>query len=220
MSDHPAPAVLAARVLVVLLLANVLFTHGFFSVADQGRPPLRHADRHRALRRAADAGRARHDARHRHRRHRPLRRLRRGDLRRARAACMISHLGDQNSRRRRARRDRRRAGALAWRSGSGTASWSPSLGIQPIIATLVLMVAGRGIAQLITERPDHHDQQRPVQVLRRRLLARRAVRDPHRHRGLRRHRRCSAARPRWACSSSPSAATPRPRGWPASARAA
>ena len=33
------------------------------------------------------------------------------------------------------------------------------IGIQPIIATLILMVAGRGIAQLITERADHHRQQ-------------------------------------------------------------
>ena len=34
---------------------------------------------------------------------------------------------------------------------SGTGSWSRVLGIQPIIATLVLMTAGRGIAQLITD---------------------------------------------------------------------
>ncbi len=35
-------------------------------------------------------------------------------------------------------------------AGCGTACWSPRVGMQPIIATLILMVAGRGIAQLIT----------------------------------------------------------------------
>ena len=69
------------------------------------------------------------------------------------------------------------------------------IGIQPIIATLMLMVAGRGIAQLITGGPDHHDQQPPVQGHRRRLLARAAVRDLHRRRGrTRRSRRSHAAR--------------------------
>ena len=35
-------------------------------------------------------------------------------------------------------------------------------GIQPIIATLILMVAGRGIAQLLTNGPDHHHLLRTV----------------------------------------------------------
>ena len=52
--------------------------------------------------------------------------------------------------RRRPRRDRRRARADARRSASGTGSSSPIVGIQPIVATLILMVAGRGLAQLIT----------------------------------------------------------------------
>ena len=34
--------------------------------------------------------------------------------------------------------------------GSGTASWWRTCGIQPMVATLILMIAGRGIAQLIT----------------------------------------------------------------------
>ena len=53
--------------------------------------------------------------------------------------------------RRRAHRGRRWRCGLRWCSASGTASWSPCVGIQPIIATLILMVAGRGLAQLITE---------------------------------------------------------------------
>ena len=32
----------------------------------------------------------------------------------------------------------------------GTGCWSPTRGIQPMVATLILMIAGRGIAQLIT----------------------------------------------------------------------
>ena len=98
------------------------------------------------------------------------------------ACLLISQLATR-TRRRRADRGRRGARRSRWCSGCGTASWSRCIGIQPIIATLILMVAGRGIAQLITERPDHHDQQRPVQVYRRRLLARPAVLDPHRRRG-------------------------------------
>ena len=83
------------------------------------------------------------------------------------------------------------------------------VGIQPIIATLVLMVAGRGIAQLITERPDHHDQQRAVRADRRRLLAHAAVLALHRRRCLRRRRAGQPPDARSGCSSSRSAATPR-----------
>jgi ribose/xylose/arabinose/galactoside ABC-type transport system permease subunit len=42
-------------------------------------------------------------------------------------------------------------GASALPAGCGTAFLVAVLGIQPIVATLILMVAGRGIAQLITE---------------------------------------------------------------------
>ena len=53
------------------------------------------------------------------------------------------------------------ASRWAWRSSPrsrwrrcaacGTACWWPRSGMQPIIATLILMVAGRGVAQLITD---------------------------------------------------------------------
>ena len=81
-----------------------------------------------------------------------------GDLRCA-GLLRISEQADQNSARRRAVAmavgDRAVAGARA----AGTGFLVAGIGIQPIIATLVLMVAGRGVAQLITERADHHHQQ-------------------------------------------------------------
>ena len=69
--------------------------------------------------------------------------------------------------RRRGRRRRRRSWRARYgprRSASCSALWNgflvSVLGIQPIIATLVLMVAGRGLAMLDHRRPDHHRQQR------------------------------------------------------------
>lgn len=53
------------------------------------------------------------------------------------------------------------------------------LGIQPIIATLVLMLAGRGVALLITGGVHHHRQQRALRVHRHRVSPRAAVRIPH-----------------------------------------
>ena len=47
--------------------------------------------------------------------------------------------------------DRPGARCSAWCSGCGTAFLVAGIGIQPIIATLILMVAGRGLAQLITD---------------------------------------------------------------------
>ena len=70
------------------------------------------------------------------------------------------------------------AGAVPRCSGVWNGFLVAVLGIQPIIATLILMVAGRGIAQLITERPDHHRDQPAVSSDRRRLLADPAGPDP------------------------------------------
>ena len=53
------------------------------------------------------------------------------------------------------------------------------LGIQPIIATLVLMLAGRGVALLITGGLHHHRQQWALRVHRHRVPAGPAVRVPH-----------------------------------------
>ena len=114
------------------------------------RRALRRAHRHPAQQRTAHAGRARHDDRDRHPRHRPLGRRDHGRLRRRRP----------DDHRRIARPGRawapcpsRSSSRSSSRScsGSGTASSSPCVGIQPIIATLVLMLAGRGVALLITE---------------------------------------------------------------------
>ena len=72
-------------VLVALLLGQRRSSRpSFFSIEHARRPPLRQPDRHPAARRAADPGGARHDAGHRHRRHRPVGRLGGGDHRRAR----------------------------------------------------------------------------------------------------------------------------------------
>lgn len=57
-------------------------------------------------------------------------------------------------------------------------------GVQPIIATLVLMVAGRGVAQLITGARSSRSTA-PPQADRRRLPADAAVLDPDRRRGVR-----------------------------------
>ena len=62
------------------------------------------------------------------------------------------------------------------------------MGIQPIIATLIIMVAGRGVAQLITDGQIITDQQRAVQADRRRLLADAAVLHLRGGRGRGRHR--------------------------------
>ncbi len=92
------------------------------------------------------------------------------------------------------------------------------IGIQPIVATLILMVAGRGIAQLITQGPDHHDQQHAVRADRSRLPAHAPLLHLHRRGGLHRRRRSSAGALRSACSSSRSAATARRAGSPGSGR--
>ena len=93
-------------------------------------------------------------------------------------------------------------------------------GMQPIIATLILMVAGRGIAQLHHRRPDHHD-------LLRALLRSSATASCSACRSrCASPARCSCvlhaaadAHARSACSSRPSASTRWRRAWPACARA-
>ena len=60
------------------------------------------------------------------------------------------------------------------------------VGMQPIIATLILMVAGRGVAQLITGGQIITVYYAPLLLPRQRLPARPAVR------GVHRRRRCGA----------------------------
>ena len=95
--------------------------------------------------------RRRHDAGDRHRRHRPVGRLADGDRRRAGAADLPGHAVPAAA-----------TSASASRWPSSCRCWSPALfglfngwlvtrfRIQPIIATLVLFIAGRGIAQVLT----------------------------------------------------------------------
>ena len=64
------------------------------------------------------------------------------------------------------------------------------IGIQPIIATLVLMVAGRGIAQLITDGQIITINSDPYKFFGGGYWLDAAVLDLHRGRGVRRHRRC------------------------------
>ena len=88
--------------------------------------------------------RGRHGRRDRHRRHRPLRRFGDGDRGPGRGLADVLD-----------------GGRSCWPSrsrwswprpvrASSTAPWWPGFGVQPIIATLILFIAGRGIAQLIS----------------------------------------------------------------------
>jgi hypothetical protein len=109
--------------LVLLLLVNArLQPPAFFSHRAARRPPLRQPDRHPAQRRAADAGRARHDAGDRHPRHRPV--GRRGGRHRRRGGLPdIGGVATQNGGTRRAASAIALAlGAAAWCSGCGTAA--------------------------------------------------------------------------------------------------
>ena len=78
-------------------------------------------------------------------------------------------------------------------SGCGTASWSPASGIQPIIATLILMVAGRGVAQLITDGQIITVDSPPYKLLGGGLLARRCRSRAHRRGVIVLRRRCDPA---------------------------
>ena len=89
----------------------------------------------------------------------------------------------------------------------------PGSGMQPIIATLILMVAGRGIAQLITGGQIITIYYPPVLVIWQWLPARRAGRAVIAPRG-RRGARAAHRAPRSACSSRRSAGIPRARGSP------
>ena len=73
------------------------------------------------------------------------------------------------------------------------------VGIQPIVATLILMVAGRGLAQLITSGQIITINSSPVRPDRQRLLDRAAVRALRRGGDVRHQRPRSAARRRSGC---------------------
>ena len=104
-------------------------------------------------------------------------------------------------------------------AGCGTACWSWRVGMQPIIATLILMVAGRGVAQLITGGQIITIYYAPYDFIGNGFLFGlpfAAVLARGGHRGC--CTRCSPPR-RWGCSSAPSASTRWPRASPACARA-
>ena len=93
------------------------------------------------------------------------------------------------------------------------------LRIQPIVATLVLMTAGRGLAQVITNEKILYPDNAPGYKLigGGYLLGRARSRSSSRGRSSPSPRRSPGARP-WARSSRASASTPRRAGWPGSRR--
>ena len=94
------------------------------------------------------------------------------------------------------------------------------LGIQPIIATLILMVAGRGVAQLITDGQIITIASSPYKLIGGGYWLTLPFSLFVAGGGVRRHRARGAADGARHCSSSRSAATPTRAGSPASARAA
>ena len=180
-----------------LLLGDLFFGHGFFNRPHAGRPPLRQPDRHPALRRAADAGRARHDAGDRHRRHRPVGRRGRRDLRRARLPADQPARRPEQRRRRAASRSPRRSGCRLV-LGLWNGLLVAVIGIQPIIATLILMVGGpRHRAADHRRARSSRSTARPYKLDRRRLLARRCrSRSSSRPAMFAARPRCSPAGPR------------------------
>ena len=162
-----------------------------------GQPVYGTADHDPASHGADAARRAGHDARHRDPRHRPVG-GRRG--------------GDRRAPPRRRSSTRRRIPMRSSPCSSASASaccWPPLggvwngflvtvLGIQPIVATLVLMTAGRGVAQLITDERIITASSRPYEMIgggywlglpfsidprRRHRPAHRPAHPPHRARG-------------------------------------
>jgi hypothetical protein len=130
----------------LLLLFNQLFTPGFFDLKILDghlygtRIDILNHGAKVMLRRAG------HDARHRHRRRRSLGRRHhghRGRGGRAGSSLRITCL--------RAGGHRGGAARLRCLLGAWNGLLVAGIGIQPIVATLILMVAGRGIAQLITD---------------------------------------------------------------------
>ena len=123
----------------------------------------------------------RHDARHRHPRHRPLGRRRLRDLGRRR---LRDHPGLARPRQPRRRRGRRRRApcCICLVLGVWNGFLVAVLGIQPIIATLILMTAGRGIAMLITEGQIITVNSAPFKTLGSGFLARHPGRGHHRGR--------------------------------------
>jgi energy-coupling factor transporter ATP-binding protein EcfA2 len=127
---------------------------GLLPPRDQGRPPVRQPGRHPQPRRAADAGGARHDAGDRHARHRHFGRRRGGAVGHRGAMLVGGTMGNNGVPAGTTSRwggpgGEPRRGAAVRRCG--TACWWPASWLQPIVATLILMVAGRGLAQLLTD---------------------------------------------------------------------
>ena len=114
--------------------------------------------------------------------------------------------------------DRRRRWRSRWLCGLWNGLLVARVGMQPIIATLILMVAGRGIAQLITGGQIITIYYAPYLLHRQRLPAGPAVLAVHRGGGVRRCCTWRSRAPRWACSSRRWASTRRRRAWPACRR--
>ncbi len=151
-------------ILVALLVATRLKSPIFFDIRVRQRQPVRQPHHDPAAHGADAARRPRDDARDLDPRHRPLGRRRGGDRRR-RGDDVHRLVGAARRRRHGADRRRHRPAARRCSAARGTGSSSPSLGIQPIIATLVLMTAGRGVAQLITDERIITASSRPYEMI-------------------------------------------------------
>ena len=164
--------------LVALIALNTVVRPQFIKITVRDGELLRRADRHPAQQRAADAGRARHDPGDRHPRDRPVRRSRDGGVRRGHAD---HHRRVEQTPAAPARCSSRCVVGIAVALVLGL--WNgflvAVLQIQPIIATLVLMLAGRGVALLITDGFITTVNSASAEVRRQRLPVRAPVRVLH-----------------------------------------
>ena len=148
-----APLAWPALALALLAVVQLLFTPGFFQIKI-AMAALRLAHRHPQSRHAGAAAVAGNDTGHRHRRHRSVGRRGDGAGRRGGRLPDRAAGGFAASRARRARLAAAGHPGGAWLSrwwrGCSTAFWLRCFRLQPIVATLILMVAGRGVAQLVT----------------------------------------------------------------------
>ena len=175
------PLVWPALTLVLLCAAGRCRSNRrFLHLRVARRPSVRRADRHPQPRRAARARVARHDARDRDARHRHLGGRRGRDRGRGRGLLIGGALADDRQRGRRCRSRSPRARRRRCCAGMWNGLLVAVVGMQPIIATLILMVAGRGVAQLLTGGQIITIYYAPLLLHRQRLSARPAVLGVHR----------------------------------------
>ena len=147
--DEASPDLAAALDRRAPDVTNLFISPGFFSIDMRGGHLYGSLIDILSFGAPLDARRARHDARHRDRGHRSLGRRRRGDLRRLRLPADQQGAGSEQPQAR-CSWPSPQPSALSMLCGLWNGVLVAVIGIQPFVATLILMVAGRGIAQLIT----------------------------------------------------------------------